>query len=329
MFLPLLLIALCGVNGMLYDLQTSEHLFENFIQKYNKSYATPEERAAKFENFCSNLRIINEKNTNSRDALYDINYYSDMNKNELLRKQTGFKINLKKNAGDWSWDLKCTQRDINGEPSVLLPESFDWRNMNVITSVKNQRDCGSCWAFSAIGNIESQYAIQYNKLVDLSEQQLVNCDHQNNGCNGGLIHWAMEEIMRRGGVVVEPEDPYVAVDSVCKLKPAQFNINGCVQYNLRNEDKLRELLVVNGPVSIAIDVIDVMDYKQGISSTCRSDNGLNHAVLLVGYGVRNNVPYWIVKNSWGVEWGEDGFFKLQRNINSCGMMNEYATTAIL
>lgn len=324
----ILLLAFCHVHAIQYDLKDGEKLFENYVNKYNKTYSSLEERAAKFENFQNNLKLINEKNSNSKDAVYDINFYSDMNKNELLRKQTGFKVNLKKTKGGWDY-IRCAQQLINEDPVVLLPESFDWRHQNVVTSVKNQRDCGSCWAFSAIGNIESQYAIKFKKLLDLSEQHLVNCDQQNNGCNGGLMHWALEIIMRSGGVVAEKDDPYVAVDSVCKRKPKIFNINGCVQYDLKNEEKLRELLVVNGPISIAIDVIDIIDYKQGVASTCRNDNGLNHAVLLVGYGVKNNIPYWILKNSWGTEWGEDGYFKVQRNINSCGMMNEYASTAIL
>lgn len=329
MIASIFLLVLCHAYALQYDLSDSQRLFDKYMVKYNKTYSSAEEKLAKFENFQNNLKIINEKNSNSKDALYDINYYSDMNKNELLRKQTGFKINLKKNNLEWDWDVKCVQQILNEDPAVLLPESFDWRHQNVVTTVKNQRDCGSCWAFSAIANIESQYAIKFKKLLDLSEQHLVNCDQQNNGCNGGLMHWALEIIMRSGGVVAERDDPYVAVDSVCKRKPKQFNINGCVQYNLKNEEKLRELLVVNGPLSIAIDVIDIMDYKTGIASSCKNDNGLNHAVLLVGYGVKNNIPYWTFKNSWGTEWGDNGYFKLQRNINSCGMMNEYASTAIL
>ncbi|AAS82707.1 ORF31 [Agrotis segetum granulovirus] len=327
MFYILFLIGL--VQGALYNLNDSEKLFEDFVQKYNKSYSSEEERQIKFDNFKNNIRSINEKNSLSNSAVYDINFYSDMNKNELLRKQTGFKINLKKNNLDLSWNIKCNKKLINGNPAVLLPDSFDWRDRHVITSVKNQRDCGSCWAFSTIANIESLYAIKYNKLLDLSEQQLVNCDEQNNGCNGGLMHWAMEEIIRQGGVSNETDFPYTASDGFCKRKQGFVNINGCNQFILSNEDRLRELLIFNGPISIAIDVIDVIDYSQGISSTCRNDNGLNHAVLLVGYGVKNNIPYWILKNSWGSQWGENGYFRVQRNINSCGMINDYAASAIL
>lgn len=324
----MLLLCACGAWAVTYNLQNSELLFEEFVKKYNKTYSSLEERQAKFENFKAHLEIINRKNNGSSHAVYDINAYSDLNKNELLRRTTGFRVSLKKNLGART-NYQCGYQPIDHEPGVILPESFDWRSRNVVTSVKNQRECGSCWAYSTIANIESLYAIKHGLLYDLSEQHLVNCDPLNNGCNGGLMHWALESILHEGGVVLETDDPYVGVDSVCKARRHAFPIEGCIRYDLRNENRLRELLVANGPVSLAIDVIDLTDYREGIAEDCGYENGLNHAVLLVGYGIQNGIPYWLLKNSWGTSWGEGGYFRVRRNMNACGMMNEYASTAIL
>lgn len=326
--IPILLLCLVCNSLGLYDLNKSEVLFNDFVAKYNKVYASDEERAAKYEIFKNNLMVINEKNSKSTNVLYDINRMSDLNKNELLRS-TGFSMNLKKNLKS---PKECEYVLVADAPSRSVPASFDWRANNAVTPVKNQLDCGSCWAFSTIANIESLYAIKHGVEVDLAEQYLLDCDYFNNHCNGGLMHWALENILlnENGGVVEEQQKPYVGEETACEKKEYLFNIKNCKRFNLINEHTLQQLLIENGPISVAIDVIDILDYKQGIAENCRSDNGLNHAVLLVGYGESTNgIPYWILKNSWGDDWGEQGFFRVKRDINSCGMMNAYAASAIL
>ncbi|AAK70678.1 ORF11 cathepsin [Cydia pomonella granulovirus] len=315
-------------HALTYDLNNSDELFKNFAIKYNKTYVSDEERAIKLENFKNNLKMINEKNMASKYAVFDINEYSDLNKNALLRRTTGFRLGLKKNPSAFTM-TECSVVVIKDEPQALLPETLDWRDKHGVTPVKNQMECGSCWAFSTIANIESLYNIKYDKALNLSEQHLVNCDNINNGCAGGLMHWALESILQEGGVVSAENEPYYGFDGVCKKSPFELSISGSRRYVLQNENKLRELLVVNGPISVAIDVSDLINYKAGIADICENNEGLNHAVLLVGYGVKNDVPYWILKNSWGAEWGEEGYFRVQRDKNSCGMMNEYASSAIL
>ncbi|ACZ63497.1 cathepsin [Pieris rapae granulovirus Wuhan] len=325
------MLTLCHLGETVtYNLENSDNIFEDFIKKYNKSYATDQERAIKYENFKNNLKMINDKNNGSKYAVFDINAFSDLNKNDLLRRTTGFRMGLKKNSY-YTPDVskECNVQVIKSEPQIILPESFDWRDKHGVTPVKNQLECGSCWAFSAIANIESLYNIKHNKELDLSEQHLINCDSINNGCGGGLMHWALETILQQGGIVSEKDEPYYGLDAVCKPKQFNVSISGCTRYVLKNENKLRELLIANGPISMAVDIIDVIDYKEGITDICENMNGLNHAVLLVGYGVHNNIPYWIMKNSWGEEWGEKGYLRVQRNINSCGLMNEFASSAIL
>lgn len=317
-----------SMNNIQYDVSNSEALFDEFVTKYGKVYANDAERKSRFEVFKANLAIINERNAQEESATFGINFYSDLSSNELLRKQTGFKAALHNDNEKKS--KYCTRRVITGPSTRLLPEAFNWRDSDVVTSVKQQRDCGSCWAFSAVANIESQYYMKNKRYVDLSEQQIVDCDPINNGCNGGLMSWAMEYVMRSGGVQLEEDYEYVGSEGVCKNNSANVvQISGCVSYDLRNEERLRELLVSNGPISVAIDVMDVTNYQSGIARHCSVAHGLNHAVLLVGYGVQNNTPYWVFKNSWGSDWGESGYFRVLRDVNSCGMLNQYAATAIL
>ncbi|AEB00299.1 cathepsin [Clostera anachoreta granulovirus] len=325
------IVLVCGVvHSLKYNLDNSETLFEEFVTNFNKTYSSQDEKLIRYEIFKKNLALINNKNMESKHATFDINIYSDLHKNDLLHRTTGLRIGLKKNPLFKAITFReCGVQVIGDEPHALLPETFDWRLRNGVTSVKDQLQCGACWAFSALGNIESLHKIKYGVELDLSEQHLVNCDPLNNGCDGGLMHWALENILYEGGLVAERDEPYFGYDAVCKPKRLSSTISGCTRFVLQNENRLRELLVVNGPVSVAIDVIDVIDYKEGIADMCHNKNGLNHAVLLVGYGVDNDVPYWILKNSWGENWGENGFFRVQRNVNSCGIMNEYASSAIL
>nr|AGC65593.1 cathepsin [Achaea janata granulovirus] len=314
-----------------YDLEDAERLFDLFMIKYHKVYRSELERAAKFEVFKRNLATLNDKNDKDENATFDINAYTDRSRNELLRTQTGFQSNFARNASPFTQKKgMCITRVVAGTPPCLLPESFDWRDKNVVTPVKDQLECGSCWAFTAIANFESQYAIKHGKHVDFSEQHLLDCDQLNYGCDGGLMHWAFEEIIRMGGVVLEYDYPYTGVESFCANNVNMYTtISGCVQYDLRDEEKLRELLVTNGPIAVALDIVDIVDYKSGVVSFCGTNNGLNHAVLLVGYGVDKTIEYWLLKNSWGTDWGEEGYFRIKRNRNSCGILNSYAASVIL
>ncbi|XP_050667715.1 uncharacterized protein LOC126967282 [Leptidea sinapis] len=214
-----------------------------------------------------------------------------------------------------------------------VPDSFDWRDKNVVTPVKNQGACGSCWAFSCIGSVESQYAIKNQRLALFSEQQLVDCDDRSFGCAGSMgIDYPFLYLMEKGGLL-ESDYPYIGMDGVCQYKQekVQVKLSGCRSLVVNgDEEKLKALIYKYGPASIAVAASELKSYRGGIVSdyTCY-DYSVNHAVLLVGYGSEGGVPYWIVKNSWGSEWGENGFFRMQRGVNCLNLLVAEPVQAIV
>ncbi|AGR56811.1 cathepsin [Hemileuca sp. nucleopolyhedrovirus] len=311
-------------KNMYYNLLKSEDYFETFITNYNKMYRDDSERHRRYSIFLNNLEEINKKNKLNNSAIYKVNKFSDLSKSEIISKYTGLsKPILRQNF--------CKTILLN-QPSSKGPLNFDWRSQNKVTSIKNQGACGACWAFATVGSIESQYAIRNNVLINLSEQELIDCDRVDMGCEGGLLHTAFENIIELGGLKRESEYPYVGYNKRCELsslnKQFAVKLKGCYRYIVVYEEKLKDLLRAVGPIPIAIDASGIVNYYRGIINECEN-YGLNHAVLLVGYGVENNIPYWTFKNTWGTDWGEDGYFRVRQNIDACGMVNELTSTAVL
>jgi len=221
-----------------------------------------------------------------------------------------------------------------------IPTSFDWRDKGVISPIKDQGGCGSCWAFSVIGNIESQYAITSgNNLTQFSEQIIVDCskgcthvynqDVCNEGCGGGWMWSAMYDVMSWGGVETEENYPYTAEDGDCN-KDSSLLVAPVKNYTClsgpqpADEEKMVEFIYNTGTLSIALNAELLMDYSSGIidSSSC-DPTELDHAVLIVGYGYENALgaplKYFIVRNSWGEDWGEKGYFRIVRGKGCCGI----------
>ncbi|USC25962.1 v-cath [Palpita vitrealis nucleopolyhedrovirus] len=310
------------VNIVAYDFLKATNYFEEFVQRFNKNYDDEHEKLRRFKIFEHNLHEIIYKNKNDDSAKYEINKFADLSKNEIISKYTG--LSLPVNIQNF---CKIVVLD---DPPIKGPLEFDWRNLNKVTNVKNQDMCGACWAFATLSSLESQFAIKYNKLIDLSEQQMIDCDSVDAGCDGGLLHTAFEAIMDMKGLQIETDYPYEGINNNCRSNSKNFivKIKDCFRYIPTYEEKLKDLLRTVGPIPMAIDAADILNYKHGIIKYC-ADHGLNHAVLLVGYGVENNIPYWTFKNTWGTDWGEDGFFRLQQNVNACGMKNDLIATATI
>jgi cathepsin L len=206
-----------------------------------------------------------------------------------------------------------------------LPESVDWRAKGWVTDVKDQGQCGSCWAFSAVGAMEGQHANVTGKLLSLSEQNLVDCVTTCSGCDGGWMNYAMEYVVENNGIDTETGYPYAGVDESCNFNSSTV---GATFYEVVNitqgdTDGLLHALATIGPISVAIDAEeDLMNYQSGIytSTTC-SYQALDHGVTLVGYGTTNDgTPFYIIKNSWSTKWGLDGYVYWNRtDPDMCGI----------
>jgi cathepsin L len=211
------------------------------------------------------------------------------------------------------------------------PASVDWRTQGYVTPIKDQGQCGSCWAFSAVASLEGQHFKASGKLVSLSEQNLVDCSKKqgNQGCNGGLMDQAFTYIKVNNGIDTEASYPYKAVDQKCKFSAANVGATdtGFTDITSGSESDLETAIATVGPISVAIDAShgSFQLYKSGIyyEKKCSSSQ-LDHGVTVVGYGVNGTSEFYIVKNMWGTSWGTDGYIMMSKNKkNNCGI----ATTA--
>ena len=231
---------------------------------------------------------------------------------------------------------ECSATTMPGRQSVRaagfsLPASVDWRTKGMVSEVKDQGDCGSCYSFSSTGALESHHLIKYGrskKSAALSEQQVLDCssDFDNHGCDGGLPSHVFEYVHHQGGIDSETAYPYEQMEGQCRYVNSGVAARTQRSFNVteNDEESLVAILATVGPVSVAYEVVDdFMHYQSGIysSDTCRKGTqDVNHAVLIVGYGFDAQAgPFWIVKNSWGSDWGEDGYFRIVRGKNMCGI----------
>jgi len=308
------------------------HLFHQFKKSHGKLYLSEEHENSRFEVFKKNLHLIEKHNSEYSMGLHTytlgVNYFADWTVEEFREKMLGTKRNMTLHK------LGSVNSFAKLPPFVKIPDSVDWRTEGAVTKVKNQGECGSCWAFSTTGSLEGAHFRHSGKLVELSEQQLVDCSgkYHNEGCNGGMMDNAFDYIKDNGGLDTEDSYPYQARQGKCRFKKKYVGVT-CTGYTdvpSGKEDLLKEAVATVGPVSIAIDVTEdkFMLYKEGIlvDDTCsNAEDQLNHGVLVVGYGTNTtnsgeNMDYWIVKNSWGTGWGEQGYVRMARNNdNMCGV----------
>ena len=295
--------------------------FQHYVKKYEKKYSSVEEYMARFNIFKSNLKKFNQNSSFKQG----ITQFSDMTPNEFRRIYLNLKINVLNT-------LKF------GKPNEIVgdepPEAFNWLDKKVLTDVKDQGYCGSCWAFSAVGNIEALYYLKYGENVRFSEQQLVDCDTYDSGCDGGLMENTFKWIIDNGGLTTEKEYPYVGYDQKCKTgKKPGVQISDFVLLNTTDEEYIKKYLYQVGPLAIAINADPLQFYTGGIvdeSAYSCDPEGLNHGVVLVGYGHDDDEDkdYWIIRNSWGKYWGEKGYVRVARGKGVCGV-NTYVTSAVL
>ena len=199
-----------------------------------------------------------------------------------------------------------------------------------MTPVKNQEQCGSCWAFSATETIESAWAMAGNSIQVLAPQQIVDCDSEMDGCNGGWPINAVQYVVKAGGMEPESDYPYTAQNGPCTFSSSKVVAKATGwQWATKkaNETMLAASLVQNGPVSIAVDAEPWMDYTSGIFKASQCGHQIDHGVQIVGFGAINqgsNGGYWTVRNSWGADWGESGYIQLQYGMDTCSVATHAA-----
>ncbi|XP_010544099.1 PREDICTED: low-temperature-induced cysteine proteinase [Tarenaya hassleriana] len=297
-------------------------LFDNWCRKHGKAYASEEERQYRLQVFRGNHDfVIQHNHMSSSTYSLSLNALADLTHHEFRTSRLGLSasaMRIKRHR------QRQNQNQSLGANVQNLPDEVDWRAKGAVTNVKDQGSCGACWSFSATGAMEGINQIVTGSLVSLSEQELIDCDRSyNTGCNGGLMDYAYQFVANNGGMDTEEDYPFQERDGTCnkqKLKRRVVTIDSYTDVP-SNDEKALMKAVATQPVSVGICGSEraFQLYSSGIF-TGPCSTSLDHAVLIVGYGSKNNVDYWIVKNSWGKRWGMDGYIYMQRNTgNSEGL----------
>ncbi|CAL5372874.1 unnamed protein product [Camellia sinensis] len=290
-------------------------LYEEWLAKNGKAYNSLGEKDKRFEIFKDNLKFVDEHNSENRTYKVGMNRFADLTNEEYRSRYLGTRTDAKRRFVKSKVGLS-RRYVVRGDEE--LPESVDWRTKGAVAPIKDQGDCGSCWAFSTVAAVEGLNKIKTGELIELSEQELVDCDRAYDaGCNGGLMDYAFQFIIENGGIDSESDYPYLGVDGQCD--PTRKNAKVVSIDDYEDVPPFDELALKNAvahqPVSVAIEASGraLQLYLSGIF-TGECGMALDHGVAVVGYGKENGVDYWIVRNSWGASWGESGYIRMERNV---------------
>jgi len=325
-------------------------LWQKFKKEFNKNYNETED-FHRFQIFTENLYKYAQFNKENPLAIFGVNKFSDLSEEEFLPYH---------DCGGEEIDTSNEPKTYYSQEEVMMATApnagVDWREKGAVSSIKDQGQCGSCWAFETVGNIEGVWFVKTGNLTSLSAQELVACELNDLACRGGRCDTALKWLMsdRNGGIETDTDYPYTSsggmsagcAGHLCKAINLAVSdawcISNCYSRGTKNcpptmcdcsgkdepigakitgfqrfpadEDQIATALSKNGPIAIAVAADGWSGYRGGIMSNCRAST-VDHGVLLVGY----NDDYWIVKNSWGANWGESGFIRLKRGSNQCNM----------
>ncbi|XP_067941772.1 cathepsin L-like [Watersipora subatra] len=302
----------------------NEH-WEMFKNVHSKAYGSQEEETLRRMIWEGHVDYIAHHNREFDMGLHTytlgINEYADMSNEEFVSIMNGYRSDMK----------NASTVHFLPPSNFVAPDSVDWRTKGYVTEVKNQKQCGACWAFSTTGSLEGQHFKSTGKLVSLSEQNLVDCSKAegNLGCGGGLMDNGFTYIKKNGGIDTEESYPYKAKNGHCHFEQSNVGAtdSGYVDIKRGSEDSLMMAVASVGPVSVAIDAshTSFQLYRTGIYNERRcSSSRLDHGVLAVGYGTSTDgTEYWLVKNSWGTTWGKEGYVWMSKNKNNqCGIATQ-------
>jgi cathepsin L len=300
--------------------QEYENAFERWAEEHEKLYSE-EEVLYRFRIFKQNSDFVDKFNSEGHSFTVGLNRFADLTNTEFLERYTGLRRPLVQ--------VPDHEHEAEFDETQTIPAAVDWRAKGIVTRVKNQGACGSCWSFSASGAVEGVWALN-NSLVTLSEQNLMDCSRSygNYGCNGGLMENAFKYIIANGGIDTEVSYPYQQTTSYsCKYSVANKGASiRSYKTVISGSESALKTAVAYRPVSVAIDasLYSFQLYTGGYYYDAKcSSTALNHGVLAVGYGTDTSGAFWIVKNSWGEGWGDKGYVYMARNkSNNCGIATQ-------
>ncbi|XP_053331154.1 cathepsin K-like [Spea bombifrons] len=317
----LLALSVPLVNARLHQNGTLDFEWEPWKKAHLKQYNSRVDEYYRRQIWERNLKLITAHNQQYELGLHTyelgMNHLGDMTSEEIVKLMTGLKVPPRYRPTNGTFD--------GDEVLDGLPASIDYRKKGYVTPVRNQGSCGSCWAFSSVGALEGQLKKKTGSLVVLSPQNLVDCVQKNDGCGGGYMTNAFEYVKANNGIDSEEAYPYIGTDQECRYDPSgrAATVKNFKVVKEGSEKALMKAVGTVGPISVGIDASlgTFAFYKKGVYYDAECDPAsIDHAVLVVGYGVQKSLKHWIVKNSWGEEWGNKGYILMARDKgNACGI----------
>lgn len=285
--------------------------FSAWTLKYNKTYQTPSERTYRTKVFYSNLKSVEQEKLRVSYQV-GLTKFSDLTEEEFVSKYTGLKFSL---------TPKTPTKILKSGPN---PASVDWREHGLVNDIRFQETCGSCYAYSAIASLESAWAQKTGKLMEFSEQQLVDCSQGfgNDGCDGGWMHNAFK-YLKSSKILQRKNYPYENRVGTCRNKKISkkmgrdgvTSVQGYHELRENDGQELEDAVAKHGVISVAVQATTFMSYRGGIMDSRRCGSAINHGVSVVGYGSEAGKDFWVVRNQWGRNWGEGGYIRILKNTN--------------
>jgi len=322
-----------SVSSLHLSPSASDYEWNRWIHHHGRNYSTHHEYNTRRSIFMNNLDMIHRHNADYEDGKHTytlgLNQFGDLTQNEWANTFLGYRPRTGKTGRLWCGKTTCSLRNVDTASSTSPnPGSVDWRQKGAVTPIKNQGQCGSCWSFSATGSMEGAHFIETGDLISLSEQQLVDCSRAegDQGCFGGLMDDAFQYVIKNGGIDTESDYPYFARGGSCTVSKEKKHAASFTGYRdvQGNDERALMSAVAQQPISVAIEADQpaFQFYKSGVFNA-QCGTKLDHGVLAVGYGSDNGNNYWIVKNSWGEGWGNDGYIWMAKDVSDatgqCGI----------